>query len=151
MKTCKQLWNAAIPDVQLFDDSSFSAPLQKTRDPINLFKQTRAAGHELLNEEFHSGTPIKELVYKRAWFIDQLLHHVWQHIMATEELALVAVGGYGRGELLPASDIDLMILTGTKFGKPEKKLIEKFIAFLWDIGLEVGHSVRSIRDCMKEA
>ena len=151
MKTFNLMWNAAIPDPQLFDETGFAAALQKTRDPVNLFKQTRAAGHDLLNEEFHSGIPIKELVYKRAWFIDQLLHHAWQHFLATDALALVAVGGYGRGELLPASDIDLMILTGAKISKPGKNLIEKFIAFLWDIGLEVGHSVRSLKDCVKEA
>jgi [protein-PII] uridylyltransferase len=151
MNNFNQMWNDLLPDTQLFDESGFVTALKNTRDPVNLFKQTRISGHKLLNEEFHSGKPIKELVYKRTWFIDQLLHHAWAHILATDTLALVAVGGYGRGELLPASDIDLMILYGRKVGQPEKKLIEKFITFLWDIGLEVGHSVRSLKDCVKQA
>ncbi|MGH8119087.1 MAG: [protein-PII] uridylyltransferase [Gammaproteobacteria bacterium] len=140
-----------LPENQLFDDVRFANTLRRAQNPLTLFKQTLASGHALLNEAFLAGTPVKELVFKRAWFIDQLLVQAWRQILASDQLALVAVGGYGRGELLPASDIDLMILIGTKISKPEKKLIEQFLAFLWDIGLEVGHSVRSIRDCVKEA
>jgi [protein-PII] uridylyltransferase len=60
------------------------------------------------------------------------------------------VGGYGRRELLPGSDIDLMVLLGKKPDKALKEDLSKFLTFLWDIGLEVGHSVRTVKDCIRE-
>jgi [Protein-PII] uridylyltransferase len=140
-----------IQDTELFEEKDFLAALERNQDPLILFKQTRVAGHKLLNEAFVSGVPVKELVYRRASFIDQLLRQAWRHLAVTGDLTLVAVGGFGRGELLPFSDIDLMILTKPKISKSEKKLIEKFLIFLWDIGLEVGHSVRNVNDCLKES
>ena len=66
-------------------------------------------------------------------------------------VALVAVGGYGRGELHPCSDIDVMILLPKSGVTGGHDGIERFLAFLWDIGLEVGHSVRTIDDCQRES
>jgi len=63
----------------------------------------------------------------------------------------VAVGGYGRGELHPSSDIDVMVLLPKSDSADWQPDIEKFLTFLWDIGLEVGHSVRSIDDCQRES
>ncbi len=68
-----------------------------------------------------------------------------------DDLALVAVGGYGRGELHPSSDIDIMVLLPKSDSADWQPDIEKFLTFLWDIGLEVGHSVRSIDDCQRES
>ncbi|MDH3447034.1 MAG: [protein-PII] uridylyltransferase, partial [Gammaproteobacteria bacterium] len=59
-------------------------------------------------------------------------------------------GGYGRSELLPGSDIDLMILLEKNATKDQQQRISAFLTFLWDIGLEVGHSVRTIRDCVRQ-
>jgi hypothetical protein len=61
------------------------------------------------------------------------------------------VGGYGRGELHPSSDIDIMVLLPKSDSADWQPDIEKFLTFLWDIGLEVGHSVRSIDDCQRES
>lgn len=66
-------------------------------------------------------------------------------------MALVAVGGYGRGELHPGSDIDLQILVEPDGGTALRGQLEEFLTFLWDIGLEVGHSVRSVAECAEEA
>lgn len=136
---------------ELFDRQTFTHELKQTRQPLNLFKQARITGHQLLNEAFVAGVPIKTLVKQRAWLVDQLLTLAWEHIITNDEVALVAVGGYGRGELHPASDIDLMILIKSRRNKPANQSIEKFLVFLWDIGLEVGHSVRTIKDCINEA
>ncbi|MGB5621298.1 MAG: [protein-PII] uridylyltransferase, partial [Gammaproteobacteria bacterium] len=68
-----------------------------------------------------------------------------------EELALVAVGGYGRGELHPCSDIDIMILLPREDDDVWREPLEIFLTFLWDIGLEVGHSVRTVEDCLVQA
>ena len=138
-------------DIQLFDPEAFSTQLHQSDNPLELFKQTLISGHQVLNEAFVTGIAVEQLVHKRAWFIDRLLIQAWRLIVNSNELALVAVGGYGRGELHPASDIDLMILKGVKTDKSTSRLIEKFLLFLWDIGLEVGHSVRTVKDCVVEA
>jgi len=67
------------------------------------------------------------------------------------DVALIAVGGYGRGELHPCSDIDVLILLPKSEVAGDHEGIERFLAFLWDIGLEVGHSVRTIDDCQRES
>ncbi|MDG4869376.1 nucleotidyltransferase domain-containing protein, partial [Guyparkeria sp. 1SP6A2] len=66
-------------------------------------------------------------------------------------IALVAVGGYGRGELHPHSDIDLLLLLEHDDDTPYREPLSAFVTFLWDIGLEIGHSVRSLNDCEREA
>jgi len=77
----------------------------------------------------------------------------WRHFVSdpAAAIALVAVGGYGRGELLPGSDIDLMILFSIDGDETYRAVIEQFLTLLWDIGLEVGHSVRSVAECIEEA
>lgn len=65
--------------------------------------------------------------------------------------ALVAVGGYGRGELYPYSDVDVLILLKQAPSEDDKAQLERLVAALWDVGLDLGHSVRSIADCQREA
>lgn len=136
---------------ELFNEAEFTRELQRAQNPLLVYKQILQTGNTLLHEAFLGGAPVTDLVHRRAWLVDQLLLRAWRSIMTGDELALVAVGGYGRGELLPASDIDLMILTGKRIGAPVKKQIETFLTLLWDIGLEVGHSVRNLKDCAHEA
>ena len=85
---------------------------------------------------------------------DEVLREAWRgHVRAGHgaPMALLAVGGYGRGELLPHSDIDLMLLVDPDRLDEHKPAIEGFLTFLWDIGLEVGSSVRSVQDCVTQA
>src|SRR5437667_4986509 len=65
--------------------------------------------------------------------------------------ALVATGGYGRGELYPSSDIDLLVLLAREPGPAERESLERLIGTLWDIGLEIGHSVRTVEGCIQAA
>lgn len=114
------------------------------------FKSTLKQGRTLLEQGFTSGVPAEDLVHFRSQLIDALLIRAWNSYINLP-CALIAVGGYGRDELLPESDIDLLILY------PENQLealsngIESFITLLWDIGLQVGHSVRSPAECAEQA
>ncbi|WP_240500267.1 [protein-PII] uridylyltransferase [Halioglobus japonicus] len=80
-----------------------------------------------------------------------MLGQLWeQNIGADSEHCLVAVGGYGRGELHPCSDIDILLLLDENAGDAEAKL-EGFLTLLWDIGLDIGHSVRTVAQCIENA
>lgn len=83
--------------------------------------------------------------------VDEHLRRVWRLLDLPAELALVAVGGYGRAELYPKSDIDLLILLPAQPDQALQQRLQELVGNLWDIGLEVGHSVRTIGDCMAES
>ncbi|MEM8982246.1 MAG: [protein-PII] uridylyltransferase [Pseudomonadota bacterium] len=104
-----------------------------------------------LETRFRAGDDIDVLVRARAAAIDELVCHAWQQIDAItrKRASLVAVGGYGRGELHPFSDIDVTILVDER---PEQAdWVSGFLTALWDCGLEIGHSVRTVDDCRTEA
>jgi len=140
-------------DVELFDSQQIQAALAQSNSPIAVFKQALRQARQVLDERFTSGHDIKTLIAARAWFMDQLLHAAWQRFDWTGEpsIALLAVGGYGRGELHPYSDIDLLILLDEGGHQAYREPIERFLTLLWDIGLEVGQSVRSVQECADEA
>jgi [protein-PII] uridylyltransferase len=117
------------------------------------FRQVLDQGSELLKERFQADEPIEDLVRDRARLVDLALRAAWLNHAGkfAEDLGLVAVGGYGRGELHPSSDIDIMVLLPKSDSADWQPDIERFLTFLWDIGLEVGHSVRSIDDCQRES
>ena len=103
-----------------------------------------------LAERFWGGDDVTGLLGERARFIDAFLAEIWQHWFPHDaDLALFAVGGYGRGELHPHSDIDLLILVRKPAGVKEE--IAAFVRLLWDLRLDIGHSVRTLADCRREA
>jgi len=118
-----------------------------------VFRQVLDRGTELLKERFVADEAIEDLVRDRARLVDIALRAAWVRHAGkyAGDLALVAVGGYGRGELHPSSDIDIMVLLPKSDSSDWQPDIERFLTFLWDIGLEVGHSVRSIDDCQRES
>lgn len=140
-------------DKTLFDAQEFEHALANNEEPLALFRSYLQKANAQLKKRFHEDVPVVELVTARAWLVDQLLQKVWQQYFGElgEAASLVAVGGYGRGELHPYSDVDIMLLIGGEEVEPFKEVIEKFLLFLWDIGLEVGHSVRTISDCIRES
>ena len=121
--------------------------------PIAAFRNTLAWGRERLLSLFDEGQAAESLVRARAHLVDEVLREAWTRHLSTASpgVALVAVGGYGRGELLPASDIDILILHDEAGLAGSRKSLEMLTAFFWDIGLEVGSSVRSVDDCVIEA
>ncbi|MCJ8169745.1 [protein-PII] uridylyltransferase [Atopomonas sediminilitoris] len=140
-------------DNALFDAGQFQAELALKTSPLAAFKKALRQGGEELDRRFVAGVDIRELIKARAWLIDQVLGHAWQRFdwSAGSGISLVAVGGYGRGELHPHSDIDLLILLAADEHEAHRESIEQFLMLLWDIGLEVGQSVRSIAECADEA
>ncbi|MGK9065216.1 [protein-PII] uridylyltransferase [Stutzerimonas chloritidismutans] len=140
-------------DPELFDRSQFQAELALKASPIAAFKKVIRQAREVLDQRFVAGRDIRRLIEDRAWFVDQILRAAWERFdwSADAEIALVAVGGYGRGELHPYSDIDLLILLDDSDHEIFRDAIEGFLTLLWDIGLEVGQSVRSVAECAEEA
>ena len=108
-----------------------------------------------LAERFWQGDDIESLVADRARVIDAFLAEVWHAFFhGNSHLALLAVGGYGRGELHPHSDIDLMLLARNRFvlrGRRSQEAVAAFLRLLWDLKLDIGHSVRTLTDCKREA
>jgi len=130
---------------------TLDATLGTGDDRVATFRKALADGDASLRQRFSEDEPVEGLVRDRARMVDAILRKAWaQHVMA-RDVDLVAVGGYGRGELHPCSDIDVMILLPKSEVVEGQDGIERFLAFLWDIGLEVGHSVRTIDDCQRES
>lgn len=133
-----------------FDEQRFVRRLGEGQ-PLEVFKDALAAANTHLDSRFLEGEQIRTLVYERAAFIDRILHYAWHQFDWDDNIALLAVGGYGRGELHPQSDIDLLILLKRSNASRYRDNIERFLTFLWDIQLKIGQSVRSIGECVKEA
>ena len=133
-----------------FDQKRFVTDLE-SQNPINVFRDALSAAKNHFDNRFLEGEDARALVNEASQFADVLLWYAWHQYDWDENVSLVAVGGYGRGELHPHSDIDLLILMRKDFSKKYRERIEMFITFLWDIQLKIGHSVRSISQCIDEA
>lgn len=111
------------------------------------------AASENLKERFLAGESVVTLVHLRASIVDELLVHLWRRHMGDciDIAALVAVGGYGRAELHPSSDVDIMLLLANELPAQSESQLSDFVTALWDVGLEIGHSVRTVSQCFEEA
>ena len=119
-------------------------------------RELLAGCQEDLKQRFLAEENVEVLVRARALFIDAMLRAMWGHLLEpslAQRMALMAVGGYGRGELHPYSDVDILILVPQDHGLSagERAQVEGLVTFLWDIGLEVGHSVRTVAECGEES
>jgi [protein-PII] uridylyltransferase len=104
-----------------------------------------------LEQSFQQHGKAARLLNAHSRLIDRYLLRVWQQLALPPHIALVAVGGYGRGELYPKSDIDLLILLDSEPDKGLQQKLQQLIGMLWDIGMEVGHSIRTVAQCINES
>jgi len=134
------------PKVRLDYYRAFQRFLNTERDKIRIWHRQGAGGREVV--QAHTG------------LVDESIKHVVMSLHALPafsksdllgKFALVAIGGYGRGELNPYSDIDLLFLYQGKMSKTLDRFIQEIISVLWGIGLEIGQSCRTLRDCQSLA
>ena len=122
----------------------------------------KEADSNILSQQFDQwlfrdrGRQIRGIEYflnQRSENTDKLIREAFKQtdLASINDFGIFSVGGYGRGELHPYSDIDLLLLSKTGLSKEEQKKIEKFISLLWDLGLEIGHSVRTLKQAKKQA
>ncbi len=138
-----------------FDARAFDRSLAQDTDPLMLFRAALRQGRDALHQRFQGDGDATHLVRAHAALVDALLVRAWKRHLKKfpprMDVSLVAVGGYGRGELHPHSDVDLMLLTERTDHDALREFAENLLRFLWDMGLEVGHSVRSLKDCVRES
>ncbi|RJS95343.1 [protein-PII] uridylyltransferase [Salinisphaera sp. Q1T1-3] len=118
---------------------------------LHAVRDTLGEGQRRIADAFTAEVSIGRLVKARGQIVDRVLQHAWRVLTATEHACLVAVGGYGRNELLPQSDIDLLVLYESGQLETVRPSIESFLTHLWDLGLEIGHAVRTPAECAEIA
>ena len=120
---------------------------------LSVLKKAVTEGQQHLQQYFREHLDAFQIVYGRSLFVDAIIQQVAAIKFADhlEQLGIVAVGGYGRGELHPHSDVDLMIMLPNDHEGKFDSDIEQFLMLLWDIKLEIGHSVRTLDECIEEA
>jgi [protein-PII] uridylyltransferase len=158
----------SVSDPRVLDDAPLRAPapldwpllnrlpglLAESNCDADSCRSLLATAQEELSARFFAEEPVEGLVRARSRFTDLLLCSLWRARLSPDlaaRLALVAVGGYGRGELHPYSDVDFLVLVPAPLADAERASVEQLVSFLWDIGLEVGHSVRTVAECAEES
>lgn len=119
-------------------------------NPIAAFKSAIAAENQDLKRRFSPDRSPEDLLNEKARFIDKLLSASWTHFLgdAANKQALIATGGYGRGELFPHSDIDILIILDQSYSDAIQDRLSSFANFLWDIGLKPGLSTCFLDECV---
>ena len=123
------------------------------KNKVGALRQYLQDSASALKASFSEHRNITQLFKQHCKLIDNLLIEIWAELQIDARCCLIAVGGYGRGELYPHSDIDLLILIPDQAENDVRinQDIESLIGLLWDLGLHVGHSVRSLNECVDEA
>ena len=120
-------------------------------EPIEALRESLQRARESLREVYLAGRTPGWLLRAHARLVDRTLQQLWLARRPAASMALVATGGYGRGELFPASDVDVLVLLGSEPSPEERERLEQLISLFWDIGLEIGHSVRTVEACIENA
>ena len=130
------------------DVSSAPAPFD-AREFTARGRQSLKDGRERLAKRFVESGHAGQILARQSDLVDGVLREAWRGLMPPDA-ALVAVGGYGRGQMFPHSDVDLLILLPDGAIAAHQSAIETFIGVLWDLGLEIGHSARTVDQCIEQ-
>ena len=135
------------------DRSELESRISNDRSPVSAARQLLRESYDADADAFREGADVRALVRSRADTVDTVLRLIWNRypFARSEDIALIAVGGYGRGELHPHSDIDLLILTREGMAPEWQDDLGAFITLLWDLKLDIGHSVRSMDESISAA
>ncbi|HEX5338931.1 MAG TPA: [protein-PII] uridylyltransferase, partial [Gallionella sp.] len=126
-------------------------PHHQNANPITALREALRADRLVLEQSFLQHGKAARSLKAHSRLIDRYLRQVWQQLAMPGRIALIAVGGYGRGELYPKSDIDLLILLDAEPDELLQQQLHQLVSTLWDIGLEVGHSIRTVDECLSES
>ncbi|PHV04363.1 [protein-PII] uridylyltransferase [Janthinobacterium sp. BJB412] len=114
-------------------------------------KRQLKADRQVVVAAFQADGMPEKLLRSLRQSVDAVLAQAWQAAALPADTALVGVGGYGRGELYPHSDVDLLILLGRAPDQDTRARLEELVQLLWDLGLEIGHSIRTVDECLSES
>ncbi len=145
--------------LNVFEELEPNSPLLKFLKPnssselcVSDYKEFGNELFALLRNRFNKDSDIYYLISLNTCIVDELLKNVWNHFgFPKHQAALVAIGGYGRREMFPGSDIDIMIVLEENADSALTSKVESFLTFLWDINLPIAQSVRTTKECMIEA
>ncbi|MEX0809379.1 MAG: [protein-PII] uridylyltransferase [Dongiaceae bacterium] len=149
---------AALP-LEGPSDAALRSPARS--DVLALFRAALDEGRAEIRHRFEATRDGRIAAEEMSFLVDQLLRSLHEFAIATaypnanpstaERVAIVATGGYGRGELAPFSDIDLLFVTPYKRAPYVEQLVEYLLYFLWDLGLKVGQATRSVDESIRQA
>ena len=135
------------------DRSELESRISNDQSPVFAARELLRHCYNAHADAFRQGADVRALVHSRAQTVDSVLRLIWNRypFSRSSDIALIAVGGYGRGELHPHSDIDLLILTRSGMDSALQDDLGAFITLLWDLKLDIGHSVRSMEESIAAA
>ena len=116
-----------------------------------LLRERLKSGRTRLAENFARLAQVSHYLGQHAALVDGVLADLSDQLKLPTGFCLAAVGGYGRGELFPGSDVDVLLLLPDDPDSAQQAALERWVQACWDVGLEIGHSVRSVDACMSEA
>ncbi|GHU09816.1 bifunctional uridylyltransferase/uridylyl-removing enzyme [Betaproteobacteria bacterium] len=126
-------------------------PITELQQAIAAARVNIIAGRAALRAAYEAKPLTTQLLHGHARLVDETIAQLWHSRKIPAHAALVAVGGYGRGELFPSSDVDLLFLLPTPADEALAAKLAELVRALWDIGLAIGHSVRTIDECLEAA
>jgi [protein-PII] uridylyltransferase len=119
--------------------------------PVAAWREEQKRERAALRDAFFARPDTPALLRALARLTDRIVVAAWRHAGMSDHAALVAVGGYGRGQLFPHSDVDVLVVLPEGHDHAHDGAVERFVAMLWDVGLELGHAVRTVAQCEAEA
>lgn len=121
------------------------------KEQLKHWRESLQLARQQIADAYLATPQAKTLLRQHTRVLDQLLRDIWRAYALPGNVSLIAVGGYGRGDMFPHSDIDLLVLMPQHSSQQLQTDVESLIGTLWDIGLNIGHSVRTFQECLDEA